>query len=353
MILNKIEAAYRFVPYGAEFEPEKGTLVLDVGMKTVPGIVDHHHPEAEPECTASLIVKYPSLVLGHIPRNEIINKSCGAYILNIITHRLPDFDAVSSIFLALKLLEGGVIDPAMTLIAQYTKMVDSATLPKELDLSSTPYAILRALFLSIKKKEDAANLERVREGLKFMNFLHTKSIEGHEIFVNRALYSGIDRYERAIRRAEDDYFNYLCDLERGQKVTLVLPLAGGGGAKTVDGLIVKNPRSYLLKDWARRDSINPPLKQGFSFLMTNFGNKRYILGVDPEKGVNLKGLGDLLNQKEADIRKEKDRPLSCRWYDGNCPFFNFRIIDSPQDETSLSHQEIVETVLKYSQREGK
>lgn len=353
MTLNKIEAVYRFVPYGTEFVPEKDTLVLDVGMKTIPGIIDHHHPEAEPECTASLIAKYPYLVLGHIPKDEIIHKSDRTHMLNIITHRLPDFDAVSSIFLALKLLEGGVIDPAMALIAQYTKIVDSATLSKEWDLASTPYAILRALFLRIRKKEDAASLERVREGLKFMNFLYTKSIEGHEIFVNKALFSGIDRYERAIRRAEDDYFNYLYDLERGQKLTLDLPLATGKGTKTIDGLIVRNPRSYLLKDWARRDSVNPPLKQGFSFLMTNFGNTRYILGVDPEKGVNLKGLGDLLNQKEAERRKEQDRPLSYRWYDGNCPFFNFRIIDSPQDETCLSPKEIVDTVFIFSQRQGR
>lgn len=352
MIFNSIEVVYRFVPYGTEFDPLKDTLVLDVGMKTVPGIIDHHHPEAEPECTASLITKYPSLVLGHIPRDEIYKKTYKPSYLEIITHRLPDFDAVSSIFLALKLIETGQIDPAMERIATYTKMVDSATLPKEWDLASTPYAILRALFLKIRKDESMASLERVKEGLKFINFLYSKSLEGHEIFVNKVLFSGIDRYERAIRRAEDDYFNYLNDLERGQRLLLNLPLATGEGTKTVDGLVVRNPRSYLLKDWARRDNRNPSLKQGFSFLMTNFGNRRFILGVDPEKSINLRGLGDMLNQKEAHRRRELERPFAHRWYDGNCPFFNFRIIDSPQDESSLSHQEIVETILKFGQRQG-
>lgn len=349
MIFNPVAVAYRFVPYGTEFDPQKDTLVLDVGMKTVPGVIDHHHPEAEPECTASLIAKNPSLVLDHIQRDEIHKKTDGASYLNIITHRLPDFDAVSSIFLVLKLIEAGQIDPAMAEIAKYTKMVDSANLPKEWDLASTPYAILRALFLRIRKNEDAASLERIKEGLKFMNFLYSKSLEGHEIFVNKPLFSGIDRYERAIRRAEDDYFNYLHDLERGQRLLLALPLDTGKGTKTVDGLVVKNPRSYLLKDWARRDDRNPSLKQGFSFLMTNFGNKRFILGVDPEKGINLRGLGGMLNQKEAHRRRELERPFAHRWYDGNCPFFNFRIVDSPQDESSLSHQEIVETVLKFAQ----
>ncbi len=351
MILPPFEADYRFAAYGTEFAPRKGTLVLDVGMKTVPGVIDHHHPQAEPECTASLIIKYPALVLDHIPRDEIHKKAERTFYLNIVTHRLPDFDAVASIYLAMKLLKTGQIDPAMAKISAYTKMVDSATLPKEWDLASTPYSILRALFLRIRKADEAASLERVKEGLKFMNFLYSKSNEGYEISVNKFLFSGIERYRRAIRRAEEDYFNYLDDLKHSQKLLLDLPLAAGKGKKTVDGLVVRNPRSYLLKDWARRDHLNPSLKQGFSFLMTNFGNKRYILGVDPEKGINLRGLGDLLNQLEARRRRELGRPFSHRWYDGNCPLFNFRIIDSPQDESSLSHQEIVETVLEFGQRQ--
>jgi hypothetical protein len=350
MNLNSLKVEYRFVPYGTEFDPQKGTLVLDVGMKTVPGIIDHHHPGAESECTASLITKYPSLVLDHIKKDETSRISDGFVSLNIITHRLPDFDAVSSIFLALKLIESGQVDPIMENIARYTKMVDSATLPKEWDLASTPYAILRALFLRIRKNEEFASRERVKEGLKFMNFLYSKSTEGHEIFVNKELFSGIDRYRRAIRRAQDDYFNYLDDLEQSQILLLDLPLSASKGTKTVDGLVVKNPRSYLLKDWARRDNLNPSLKQGFSFLMTNFGNRRFILSVDPEKGINLRGLGDNLNQLESDRRRELERPFLYRWYDGNCPFFNYRIIDSPQDESSLSHREIVETVLKFGQR---
>jgi hypothetical protein len=270
--------------------------------------------------------------------------------LKIITHRLPDFDAISSIFLALRLLKTERVDPHMEKISYYSRMVDSASLPKEIDLTSTPYSILRALFSGIKKEEES-NLERVKEGLKFMNFLHSKSEEGYEILENKSLFLGIDRYERAMRKAENDYFNYLIDVSRGDKFILFLPLGQGSGKKKVSGLVVKNPRSFLLKEWARRDRENSALGEGFTFLMTDFGNKRYISGVDPEKGVNLKGLGDLLNQREAKKRAEEKRPLAFRWYDGNCPFFNFRIIDSPQDVTSLSHEEIVETVMSFGRKE--
>jgi len=87
---------FQFAPYGKEFLPEPGTIVPDVGMKTVPGVIDHHQPEAEAECAASLVVKHPELVLSHLQKNEPE--------ITIITHRLPDFDASSAIFLTLKLL---------------------------------------------------------------------------------------------------------------------------------------------------------------------------------------------------------------------------------------------------------
>jgi hypothetical protein len=204
------------------------------------------------------------------------------------------------------------------------------------------------LFLKIRKKDEVNYLERVKVGLEFMSFLYGKASQGYEIIQNKSLFSGIRTYEQAICKAEDDYFDYLRDLDRCQSLSLDLPLVSGEGKRTVDGLIAKNPRSYLFKDWARRDNFHPPLKHGFTFLMTNFGNMRYILGVDPERGVYLKGLGDLLNLKEAERRKQENRLFSERWYEGNCPLFNFRIIDSPQDVTSLSHQEVLDTLLKFS-----
>jgi hypothetical protein len=72
---------FEFVPYGSRLDPQPGTIVLDVGMKMVPGVIDHHQPGAEPECAASLVVKHPGLVLDHIPTAEGLVK--------IITHRTP------------------------------------------------------------------------------------------------------------------------------------------------------------------------------------------------------------------------------------------------------------------------
>lgn len=111
---------------------------------------------------------------------------------------------------------------------------------------------------------------------------------------------------------------------------LYLPGSQGPGPELVDGLVVQNPKSFLLKEWARRDVFNSPLGRGFSFLLTNLGHRRFIIGVDPEAGVNLRGLGSLLNQREKEKRERLGRPVSERWYEGNCPFFDYRIIDSPR-----------------------
>jgi hypothetical protein len=343
---------YEFVPYGERFDPQPATIVLDVGMKTVPGVIDHHHPEAEPECTASLIAKYPQLVLDHLSEFRGSAPEDSPLSLRVITHRLPDFDSLASIFLTLKLLEIGSIDPSLERIARYTRLVDSASLPKRIELSSTPYCLLRALFAGPRKQEAEVNRERVAEGLRLMRFLYAKAGEGYDIEENRSLFSGIDRYERARRKVENDYFRYLDDVERAERVVLELPLVDQTGHRRVDGLIVWNPTSFLLKEWSRRDLTRSSLGKGFSLLVTGFGGLRYILGVDPETGVNLRSLGGLLNQKEAERREAEGRPMAHRWYDGNCPFFNYRIIDSPQDGTVLDQADIVECLWAFSRNFG-
>jgi len=334
---------YRFVNYGEPLAPEKDTLVLDVGMNMLPGVIDHHHPQAEAECAASLIVKYPGLVLDHLRRDG----QTAPASLTIITHRLPDFDAVSSIFLALKLLETGRIDDSLAQIGRYARMADSASFPKSIDLAATPYAILRALSRGIHRPEEEANRARVEEGLRLMNFLYARAEEGQDIVENRRMYAGIDRYQKAMRRIEDDYFRYLEDLERGRKLRLSLPLLTGQGRRELDGLVAANPRSFLFKEWARRDKTHSALNRGFSFVMSSFGADRFILGVDTEEGVNFKGLAPRLDEREEAKRKLAGGPPSPGWYDGNCAFFEQRIVVSPRDGTALAQEEILDVLLAY------
>lgn len=341
-----LNITYECVPYGAHFQPQSNTLVLDVGRETKPGVIDHHHPEAAPECTASLLVKRPELVLDHVyPQNHLSHEDLPP--LKFITHRFPDFDAIVSLFLAQQIILFKEVDEDMIALAEYTKLVDSGALPRTYDLTGTPYAILRALFAQIKMDtEDEVNQERIRIGLQFIQFIYEKIGEGYDVFDNRPFYQGTGAYEKVIKIIENDYFTYLQDLRHSQAFLLDLPTPHGNQLRRIDALLVKNPESILLKEWARRDRDHSPLKQGFGLLISGTKNGRYMLGVDPEKGVYLRGLADILNEQEKKKRERAGRPF-VSWYDGNCPLFNFRIIAGPQDGSALSYNDLVESLRIY------
>jgi hypothetical protein len=339
-----MDIRFEFVDYGLEIEPAENTLVLDVGMKTVPGVIDHHHPEAEAECAASLVVKHPELVLGHLVNAD--GSIPGR--LTIVTHRLPDFDAAASVFLALKLLETRTVDESMERLARYARTADSASFPKSIDLAATPYAVLRALSSAIHEEEDAANRLRMDEGLRLMTFLREKAGRGLDIVENRALFAGIDRYEHAMRRVEADYFRYLEDRERGRELRLRLPLSRAGGRKEADGLAVSRPRSFLFKEWARRDIVHSPSRRGYAFIMSALGRDRFILGADPEESVSLAGLAPLLDFREREQRAKLGLPMPAAWYDGNCAFFERRIVVSPRGGTALAEDDVLGAVLEFA-----
>ncbi len=346
-----MQTFFSFVNYGEDIPPRPNTIAVDVGMKLVPGVIDHHHPAAEAECAASLVVKYPEYVLGHLGLAAGAPGRDRPGMLTLITHRLPDFDAVSAIFLVLQLVELGHVDVPMRKIAEYAKIVDSASLPKSLDLASTPHTILRALFSQIRRPhEEQNNAERIEEGLKFMRFLYARARQGQDLLQNRQLFTGVDRYERAMRRAEEDYFHYLEDVREAQQAELYLPLtaAAGQGRKRVDGLFVRRTRSFLLKEWARLDHIHPVQNKGFTFLLSSSGPGRFMLGVDVEHEVTLKGLGGMLDARESQARQRKGLEFKYRWYDGNCAFFENRIVVSPRDGSVLMFDDIVEEVKKFS-----
>jgi hypothetical protein len=116
-----------------------------------------------------------------------------------------------------------------------------------MDVTYTPYSILRSLHTEIKREKENVSLQRMGEGLKFMNFLYSRSAEGYDIVQNRTLFSGIDRYERAIRRVENDYINYLADVKKARKVMLSLLKTTGRGRIQVDSLNVSiNPIQQII-----------------------------------------------------------------------------------------------------------
>jgi len=109
-------------------------------MTMAPGVLDHHFSGAETECAASLVVKHPELVLDHL--RPVGRPADAVGPVTIVTHTLPDFDALAAVFLSLRLLETGVVDEGMRTLAAYAKLADSALLPATIDLGATPWPFL-------------------------------------------------------------------------------------------------------------------------------------------------------------------------------------------------------------------
>jgi hypothetical protein len=327
-----LRVEYRFADYGTPFETAPGQVVLDVGLRLAPGVLDHHHSGSGADCASALVVKRPELVLDHIRPGG--REPEGG--LTFVTHRLPDFDALASIFLAQRLIERGGIDPAMRDLAAYAQVVDSSTLPRDLDLAATPYGVLRALFAGAKGGEAEINRNRIETGLKLMRHLHARAVEGASLMENAALFRGLDAYERAVRKVAEDHQSYLADAARSPRFRITLPALEGPGFRTVDGLSVDNPRCFLLKEWARRDVLYAPGGRGFSFVMSRHGEDRFIIGVDPAAGVCLRGLGPILDGLERESRAGQGRPHEPLWFEGDNAFFRKRIVDSPRDGSVLT-----------------
>ncbi len=334
---------FKFVEYGEVLSPKEETIILDVGKKLDYGILDHHQKDAPNECASTLVIKYPDYILGHLKNREKII---------IITHKYPDFDAIASSYLTKRLLETEKIDSSMREIAEYAKIVDSASLPLNIPLENTPYAVLYSLFhrfnYSGDKKDKIQKIgeKRMKIGFSLLSEIEKKSKQGISIAQVMKHLSGFKDYEKGRQMVKQDYMWYLTDIKRAKTGTIDLLKDDGTGLKSVDYFYIISPKSYLLKDWVKRDFKNSPSQKGFSLIISSLYEGNFMIATSPMSGTHLKGLGALLNKYEKEKRNKKGVNIY-PWYEGDSSFFNYRIVASPGDGTILSKEEILDIFKEY------
>ncbi len=337
------DVEFEFVEYGEEIEPTEGVVALDVGRKLISGVLDHHQKNAENECAATLVIKHPELILNHIKRRKKFK---------IVTHKYPDFDAVSSSYLTVKIVEKREITPFMRELANYAKLVDSSQIPKNYTLSGTPYALLYAIYQIIKNNIPKENrlhnigVKRMEIAFEMFNFLEKHFLSGKNVWNNEKLFLGHPLYEQAQKKVLEDYKNYIKDIRRFPKGKVKLLKTSEKELKEVDYIIAIYPSSFLLKEWAKRDKKNSPSKNGFDLIVSSLFQGNFMIAVNSESGTFLKGLGDFLNIKESKKRDEKGLEKEY-WYEGDSPFFNHRIVASPSKGTVLTTKEVIDTIKEY------
>lgn len=347
---------FSFIPYGSFVIPEPKIIVLDVGNQLCKGVIDHHQPGAEKECSTSLIFRYPHYILDHvkgIPLEEI----------TLITHISPDLDAVTSSFFCHSILLSGLFPPFAEKIAAYVRDVDMGICFRRPNTVVTVYSIFTALCELIRKEGEKKNwppekvyMVRIEYGFSLWEYvisLMDNSTDLHD----SSIFESRHPFQEAHDLVKKDYSVYLQDLRKSKKTKFTIPNKSGIGSGEVDGLMAVNPQSLLFRSWARGDNLNSAGGRGFTMLAINYHHKRYIISVDPQSPYYLKGLGDLLEKFETKKRKElgKERLGKTRpgytspdpWYDGRNPLHNYTIVDTPKNGTVLTWEEIQEIIAKY------
>jgi len=324
-----------------------GKLYVDVGNAFVPGVLDHHHPDAPNACTATLVLNHPDYV-----RSQLLNRS-----LTIIPHIYPDLDAITGAYLARIYALNEPMEAAHKQWAEYVCKVDQGFTKLRQQSPVSPYSVFMMDMHQVCNQESPnLSLLMLERGFAFIDKIITSMQAGYDLNETGWLQTV---FPLESGQVHDDFSLYVKDLKSTSQITLKLPVKNRPEHEPVPGLWVEKPRSVLFKSWARGDTEHSHCPDGFMFLGIQVSATRFILSVQPDSPVWLKGLGDALEQAETQkrerigqVRQGKNRPgyqSPDPWYGGNSPLHNYSIIDSPRCGSVLLFSEVKGVVDAYTQ----
>ena len=367
---------FEFVKNGttAEQTPEKNTIWIDVGNKMEKGILDHHGEENDnSECAAEMVYKHPEFVLQNITNSDD---------LTIVGHILPDFDCVASAYLVKKLAENGELSPEMEKIVEYARLTDTGKIRPSRNDVRNPYSILNAeayMPQNANVNFDELNQNIMKKGFELIEYCLERIRKNPELsFDSPELIEENSPFMEEIKLLEEASKQYEEVVETAEETELTLPTIDGK-TKKVPGIFVKKvPQNELtrdmMKNWLRNDGYvftsiaiydSKKWRKENGEIYEGVDTSRAILSVAPDQGVNLKGLGELIEEAENEeckklgiIRFSKSRNGEILytnrpgynspdpWYDGRG--HKYEIIDGPMAGSVLSISTINEIAKAYS-----
>jgi hypothetical protein len=344
---NNFDSNRHSWPYGS-------TFVVDVGNSLEHGIIDHHQPGTERECSASLIAKYPQrFILNHLDQSD-------EYIL--ITHRSPDFDALASLYFTQKIISHGSLPCHADIFAQYVLDVDSGKQKLYPDKIVTPFSLLLAIsqisynnFQHNKKDNDVRILTK---SFRLFDAIFINLSNG--IGIDQMQWNDIEWLNQEIQLLFRDNKIYQEDFEKRSKANdlNVIDTSYECSLKKIPCITTWFPKSLLWKYWARSDTIHAETSMGFlgTIAILPSNNTRIIIAVVPDSGCSLKGLGlylDYLEMKKLLNRNDIFKIIGNKrlgfhrenpWYDGRSSLHNYTIVDAPINGSVLAEQIILKAI---------
>ena len=338
--------------------PADSSIILDTGNALKPGIIDHHQPGCEftDKCVAHIVVNNGASYLEHLLGKEEVN---------VVTHFIPDLDALGAVYFTLKYLRNEVFTFLDQQVADYINMVDMG----KLSLDPEKPIGIASLWLHQTNIKDFStaftqefNQDLLAKGLFFMESVLKVIRTDENPYVNQG-FEQIAAFEEPIKDILDDATNYRLDVENSITGIIEMYNSDTRGMDEVEVIISRDARSFLWKYMVRGDRNNSLFGNGFKFTCLHTTGKRgAIISVDPNFPYDLKGLGVYLDTLEV-AKLLSSQPLeeiingadggprsgfhrNNPWYDGRGTH-NFTIIDVPRGGTMLSETQINDAIFAY------
>jgi hypothetical protein len=326
---------YDFVDFGTRFKKEalKDTVVTDVGGTCLGHkgeellIFDHHFPRENNFPSAS------AAVLHHVDAISSLISQAKIYLK---THKSPDFDALCSLYLVRKILEGEIQGPSSKYdkIDWYSPKLNNLTIKEMWPILLAAYASRVDNCKRIACRKESAIHSILYAGIaRGRNWLDKDGQGAYDFFEDvktqicdkelNPLYDDIfdlsSKYSPELKLLEREPQLYLQDLARARKCIVYIPssqnfdswygelikkeliqedrkfnsahLCAEHQTEAVDGLYLRDPESILFKEWAREDFENSTLGNGYTFTGIAYSNSkdnsksRYYFSLDPEKAL--------------------------------------------------------------------
>ncbi len=356
-------------------------LFLDVGNRIGPGVIDHRASNGAFGSTTSCTISHAVEIRQAIKTWRKADAPFG-----LILPEEPDLDTVAAAFLSRELLEGQAFSPSASQLAAYVDSINAGNPGISLEHRYSMYVAYQQLMHRLASrnwdKRDDLWRKLVSQGLEIVSFVLRSAtqrqceIEEVDAFATPGLFGPLDR--REVDADIERYQHKLLEASTGARRTRLALPAADGKLREVDVLFAANvsdpldpDRCIFFKDWARTDQARCPASDGFAGLCL-FENergelpRRCTISVRPNLGISLAGLGQLLEEHEAQCRSERcgvdDRTIDPQtgqfrplrpgfnnadpWYDGRS--HTFTIVAAPANGTVLTRDEIEEIVLRFA-----
>jgi hypothetical protein len=388
----RISWRFAFVPAGTVTQPSSNTVYLDVGGGYGPGVIDHHQGDTVRASAARLLANRPDFAYEHLIASlPFVHHGATdvEWRPTIVLHRSPDFDAMVSAYLVMRLVEQGVSpSERWEWLVTYADRVDQGIE----QLTSTDRPVLYPLILVVSSldircdpnkalltdlarawcDEHKRSLPSDHDELRLCAGLYLVTMadthrqamaksstaaqlgelgEGHLI---SALHDLLREDSRRYAQAKDDG-----RVERLDPIHV--PITGSKEPGSVSGGLIKDINHGLSCHKLHMRADNPPMpltviKREVRGVQSAWG---WIIALDPDFKIegaqpHLKGLGaslEMAEQRLAGRRTDSTTPerrgatryqefpgIADPWYDGRG--HEHTIVDSPFTGTVLTAEEV-------------